>query len=438
MGMRNTLLLGRVASVLLLGAVVWCSVVLHRIEHGRGRMKTDVKEVSHVTYGLFNVDAWRVVLADIITKKVSDLHVSEAQREHLREHLKRIMYQLLDEAEAVVEQRNKRSGFKGMMRQLILDIFVDLKTIRSGVPRYADLMIDYVNDPENRGELTHLVLEQFDSLAVKTAGEIDYAELNDVMARWGCRDKDLCKAYLQGFVDEWSAHSARWLAALALAIAASLALVLLRRGQTAVDQLFLVGVALCLLVTGVTLPMIDIEATISEFSFTLMGEPVLFTDQVVFFQSKSILQVVEVLLTDGDASLAVVGVLVLLFSVIMPMAKIVASLITLHSGRPPQRKLHAFLVFRAGKWSMADVMVVAIFMAFIGFSGIVGSQLEQLEGYTSAVEILTTNNSQLQVGFYLFLGYCLLGLLLGARIERLMKERLPQSANGAGFTSGRR
>jgi uncharacterized paraquat-inducible protein A len=33
------------------------------------------------------------------------------------------------------------------------------------------------------------------------------------------------------------------------------------------------------------------------------------------------------------------------------------------------------MVFKTGKWSMADVIVVAIFMAYIGFSGIVGEQL---------------------------------------------------------------
>ena len=38
-------------------------------------------------------------------------------------------------------------------------------------------------------------------------------------------------------------------------------------------------------------------------------------------------------------------------------------------------KIVRFLVFKSGKWSMADVMVVAIFMSYIGFTGIISSQL---------------------------------------------------------------
>jgi hypothetical protein len=56
------------------------------------------------------------------------------------------------------------------------------------------------------------------------------------------------------------------------------------------------------------------------------------------------------------------------------------------------------MVFKTGKWSMADVMLVAIFMAYIGFSEIAGEQLRQLEGMTTNMEVLTTNKSNLQIG----------------------------------------
>ncbi len=67
---------------------------------------------------------------------------------------------------------------------------------------------------------------------------------------------------------------------------------------------------------------------------------------------------------------------------------------------------------------MADVMVVAIFMSYIGFNGVINSQLTQLAAFSGNVEIFTTNNSVLQSGFYLFTGYCIIGLLLSAMIEK--------------------
>jgi hypothetical protein len=60
---------------------------------------------------------------------------------------------------------------------------------------------------------------------------------------------------------------------------------------------------------------------------------------------------------------------------------------------------------------MADVMVVAIFMAYVGFSGILTEQLKQLDNISQKMEMLTTNKSNLQIGFFAFTAFALLSLL---------------------------
>ncbi len=55
---------------------------------------------------------------------------------------------------------------------------------------------------------------------------------------------------------------------------------------------------------------------------------------------------------------------------------------------------------------MADVFVVTIFMAFIGFNGIITEQTKQLENVSDRLDVLTTNQSSLMHGFYLFLIFC--------------------------------
>jgi hypothetical protein len=55
---------------------------------------------------------------------------------------------------------------------------------------------------------------------------------------------------------------------------------------------------------------------------------------------------------------------------------------------------------------------VAIFMAYIGFNGIITSQLGHLSTKSQELVILTTNATALQPGFYLFLVYTLLALIL--------------------------
>ena len=77
---------------------------------------------------------------------------------------------------------------------------------------------------------------------------------------------------------------------------------------------------------------------------------------------------------------------------------------------------------------MADVMVVAIFMAYIGFAGIITEQLKQLETITQNVDILTTNKSALQAGFFAFTAFSVLSLLTSHKLQydETMLEKPPR------------
>jgi hypothetical protein len=149
-----------------------------------------------------------------------------------------------------------------------------------------------------------------------------------------------------------------------------------------------------------------------------MGTKLSFTDQVLYYKNKSILEVVKTLAENGKADLIAVAVLVFTFSVLFPFLKLSSSLVYLFKVGAEKWKFIRFMVFKTGKWSMADVMVVAIFMAYIGFSGIVTEQLSQLKDISTTVDILTTNNSSLKEGFFLFTGFVLLSILISTKIEQ--------------------
>jgi hypothetical protein len=76
---------------------------------------------------------------------------------------------------------------------------------------------------------------------------------------------------------------------------------------------------------------------------------------------------------------------------------------------------------------MADVMVVALFMTYIGFNGIIANQFSQFRTVGQQLDLLTTNGTSLQPGYYLFLAYCLLSLFLSEFLIR--KRKLPESQN---------
>jgi ABC-type spermidine/putrescine transport system permease subunit I len=68
-------------------------------------------------------------------------------------------------------------------------------------------------------------------------------------------------------------------------------------------------------------------------------------------------------------------------------------------------------------------MVIAIFMSYIGFSGIITEQLKQIEVITQTMEILTTNKSSLMAGFYFFTAFALLSLLISHKLQYGVTEK---------------
>ena len=84
------------------------------------------------------------------------------------------------------------------------------------------------------------------------------------------------------------------------------------------------------------------------------------------------------------------------------------------------------MAFKSGKWSIADVTVVAIFMAFIGFKGILDQQLSLLNVRTSIINSITTNLTSMQPGFLLFLAFVCYGLILSEILKRITHPARPE------------
>ncbi len=126
-------------------------------------------------------------------------------------------------------------------------------------------------------------------------------------------------------------------------------------------------------------------------ALTLDISPVLpFLGKVpIYHQTRSILGTIGNLYDTGN--LLVAG-LILLFSVIVPFAKGLSLLYVLAFTRAPFRMPIYRFVALIGKWSMADVFVMGILLAYLAAGA--------AEGLTAV----------LHEGFWYFLGYCLLSV----------------------------
>ena len=79
-----------------------------------------------------------------------------------------------------------------------------------------------------------------------------------------------------------------------------------------------------------------------------------------------------------------------------------------------------FLALESSKWSMADVMALAIFMSFVAFNGLVANAMDGVKG--TGVELaIPTDSSKILPGYHLFIGFCLASLFLSKKLERGIK-----------------
>jgi hypothetical protein len=171
---------------------------------------------------------------------------------------------------------------------------------------------------------------------------------------------------------------------------------------------------------GVLSPMLEVEVRVTQLNATLLGSPIEFHDQSLYYRSKTVLEVFQTLIHMGRPEMTLVGILVILFSVVFPAMKMLALAACLF--RPALLRTSRFvriLAFELSKWSMADVMVLAIFMSFVAFNGVIGSAWDGLRGMPQIQQVtIPTDSSRILPGYYLFVGFCLSSIVLSKKLER--------------------
>jgi hypothetical protein len=384
--------------------------------------KTDLAEINHVRYGLLNADEWTQRVTLILTKKIIEFDLTPENREELQESLEIILYHLLDDLEVIIEE--KTSGQFAGMKKFLMGMVLDMDQLRDSVPSFASDVLDELNQPKTKQGIQNYLSDKLGDLTDATYNLDSMEMLDQLLVKYECADLAECRNLLTGEIDQETEEINHRVILILLAVLLIFLInTLSGLPPGRLQAPFLILGSFCLLMGGITTPMIDLEARIDLLRLKLIGETVVFRDNIIFFQTKSITDIVEILIREGSFPMIFVGILVFTFSIVFPLSKLISSyLYSLQVGRLNENVLIRFFVIKSGKWSMADVMVVAIFMAYIGFNGIVGSQLDSLRESSDPVEIFTTNGTQLLGGFYLFLCFCISSLALSEILTRKPKK----------------
>lgn len=381
--------------------------------------KYDNSDIHHMKYDLFNMNIWKDKISSMVTAEIENFRLNNSHKEDLKEHVQNQLSVLIDKVDTQIKEANKGST-SGWLKQRFLEMFVDINTIKKGIPNYADTIVEEMTKEDTQKQLKGVVRKRVGGYLRETFSKQDTEEITAIMKRTGTQSMEETKALLEKIVPAENQELLR-LTWILIGLSAGLFLIcLVRRSPLPAPYFFLCLMTLLLLLfAGVTCPMIDMEAKISKFGFVLLGHPIEFTNQMVYFQSKSILDVFWILMADPNLQMKIVGVLMILFSIVFPAIKMSASIFyyyDVYGSR--ENSIVKFFVLKSGKWSLTDVQIVAILMAYIGFNGMVKTQFNIIRDYMPQVTFISTNGTTLQIGFFIFLTYALLAMFLSGVAAR--------------------
>ncbi len=409
----------RFASLAIFIAIVATTPPLVRSARALQQNKADLGELNHIYYGIFSINAWKGQIAQIIYAEINRIDIKTTVKE-LKGTVENQLTVIIDKLNERIKEAN-RDSLGGKIKQLLINLVVDIEEVKKGVPGYADALIAEITKPETEKQVKSMATKQLKAYFAKTFEKQSTGHRDKILERNGATDIEMAKAVLAQKV-ELGIMSTRTDMMILISLSILLfSVVGLSRSRSRLNFVLLTLNLLILMAIGVSTPMIDLDARISEMSFFLLGHKIEFANQVLYFQSKSVIDVFLVMIRHQDILMKFVGVLMIGFSVIIPTIKLTSSLAYFFDvGNSRKSRLIDFFVFKSGKWSMADVMVVAIFMAYIGFSGIVTNQFAKIQELVpSEIVFISTNGTSLQPGFFAFLTYVILALVFSSMLGRV-------------------
>ena len=194
----------------------------------------------------------------------------------------------------------------------------------------------------------------------------------------------------------------------------------------------LIVIALGLLYPGVTLPVLTLSGSIEKAEIAEMGIGLMAGDDVdgqarqmltaistmlglnriegqlqVYHTTRSIWGTATELAHTGNV---LVAALIVLFSVVIPTLKLLMQLTAVAIPQPGVRASLLWLNALLSKWSMADVFVMGLLVAYMA-----GSASEQMGD-------MLTMDASLERGFYFFLAYCLFSVAVSGLLREPAAE----------------
>ncbi len=300
-------------------AIGYCGFNVHELSDRQQRIKKDYMVINNVSFGLLSVDQWRDNIVSAVDSQIQQFKLTPQQRQDLKKEIEQVLYGLVDTAVASIEKPQK--SLSGKLTKLAFHVLSNKKKLKEKVPGFADKIMSEINKPSSYRRLKRIAQSELDSLGKQTYDSSKAAQkvfMDSVFKKYNATDKAGFEKQTESDLSLIRKQTYNWAFGMLGGIVVILILWwLIRNRKDLYTPLYIMSIlsALILLIVGLTTTMIQIDARIQEMDFYLLGQNITFKNQVLFFQSKSILDVVELLLKTGKLDSEIVGVLILCISV---------------------------------------------------------------------------------------------------------------------------
>jgi len=409
----------------------YCCYEVYVLSEKHEHIKKDYSTLNNVSFGLLSVSEWRELIETSISNRISQFNLTDDQRDSLKKEINNILYSLIDKAYNKIKNMHGSLGKK--LEGFALKKLVNKDDIKKQVPDFSEAILNKIQSPASKRRLKHIAQSKLEELGKGIYDSSAITELvitDSLLKKYNAKDlpafNKLVAASLAHINKRTYAYSFATIGIIVVFLVLWWCLRKIYRLQVTLYILSIVA-ALILLLAGLNTTMIEIDARISSMDFHLLGATISFSNQVLFFQSKSIWDIVIILLNTGKLDSILVGVMILCFSILFPILKLVSTVVYLACNKKwAKNRVIRFFAFKSGKWSTADVMVVAIFMAYIGFNGVIKDQLASLNIQTTGFTSITTNQTSLQPGYIIFIVFVLFGLVLSEILHKITLNQKPE------------
>ncbi|WP_442591854.1 paraquat-inducible protein A [Pedobacter sp. AW31-3R] len=415
------------ALVLLLVAEGWAGLRVYQLSKEREQIKIDYSVSNNITFGVFSIDMWREKITEIVDHKIGDFKVTGKQKKELQETIELQLNALITKTVKDINKPQKGLGAK--LKKFAFNTLVDEEELRAPVPEFARTIVNKLSSPASMKRLKYIANSKIDSLESQTYDNSEPASVTvnrNVYKKYQVNNAAQFDQTIGRKLQAIKKMSTQYAVIMAAAVILALGLWWLVRSQTRLyTPAFLISIlfALVILVVGTCSTIIEVDARMESLKFTLLGENLSFDNQVLFFQSKSIYDVVLDLLREPKPDAVLVGILLLLFVIILPLLRLIGKgMYVCYREQNPEDRIAKFMAFDLDKWDMADVMVVGIGMTYIGLNGILKSQLSGLNIQEDILSTTTSNATSLQAGYFVFTGFVVYSVILTLICRRIKKS----------------